>query len=95
MKEKYVNDDNPHFKYAMQYLMLDLYRRGVIVPESYDNLRIDAVHQIENWILSWIQRKLLYEKAKEEEKEQVIRTCQTLMQLEDYVRIIEVEELPF
>jgi hypothetical protein len=40
--------------------MLDLYRKGVIVPESYDNLRIDAVVELENWVLSWIQRKLLY-----------------------------------
>ena len=66
MREKYVSDENPHFKLAFQSLMLDLYRKGVIVPESFDNLRMDAVTELENWVLSWIQRKLLYEKAKEE-----------------------------
>jgi hypothetical protein len=46
MKEKYLNDDNNHFKFALQYLMLDLYRRGVIAPNSYDNLRMDAIIEI-------------------------------------------------
>jgi|LakMenEpi03Aug12_release.lakeMendotaPanAssembly.Ray.scaffolds.fasta_scaffold1802048_1 hypothetical protein len=64
MKDKYVTDENPHFRYSFQALMLDLYRKGIIVPESYDNLRMDAVIELENWVLSWIQRKLLYEKAK-------------------------------
>ena len=63
IKEKYLSETNPHFRYALQFLMLDLYRRGVIAPDSYDNLRMDAVIEIENWMLSWIQRKLLYEKA--------------------------------
>lgn len=65
MKDKYVTDENAHFRYAFQSLMLDLYRKGVIVPESYDNLRMDAVIELENWVLSWIQRKLLYEKLRE------------------------------
>lgn len=49
---------------------------------SYDNLRQEAVTELENWTLSWIQRKLLYEKSIEEEKEQIIKTCQVLTQLE-------------
>lgn len=60
-----MTDDDPHFKYGFQALLLDLYRRGVIVPESHDNLRMSAVSELEQWVLSWIQRKLLYEKAKE------------------------------
>jgi hypothetical protein len=46
IKEKYLSEENPHFKYALQYLMLDLYHRGVIVPNSYDNLRMEAVGEI-------------------------------------------------
>jgi len=43
IKEKYLSEDNPHYINALQYLMLDLFRRGVIVPGSYDNLRKEAV----------------------------------------------------
>ena len=53
--------------------MLDLFRRGVIVAGSYDNLRVEAVEEIENWMLSWVQRKIMYEKRVEEEKEQIFR----------------------
>jgi hypothetical protein len=95
IKEKYLSEENSHFVYAFQYILLSLFRRGIIVPGSYDNLRAEAVAEIENWMLSWVQRKLLYEKCKEEEKEQVIKTCEALTELEDYVRVLEVEELPF
>lgn len=95
IREKYLSEDNSHFKNSFQFLLLDLYRRGVIVPGSYDNLRAEAVKELENWTLSWIQRKLLYEKAMEEEKAQIIRTYQALTEMEDYIKIVEVEELPF
>ena len=43
------------------------------MPGSYDNLRVEAVEEIENWMLSWVQRKIMYEKRVEEEKEQIFR----------------------
>lgn len=65
------------------------------MPGSYDNLRTEAVAELESWTLSWIQRKLLYEKAIEEEKAQIIKTYEALGDLEEYIKIVEVEELPF
>ena len=64
--------------------MLRLFRSGVIVPESYSNLREAAVEEIENWVLSWIHRKIIYENLVEEEKNQRREVKSVLDEMGEY-----------
>ena len=64
--------------------MLRLFRSGEIVPGSYNNLRESAVEEIENWVLSWIHRKIIYENLVEEEKSQRSQMKSVVDEIEQY-----------
>lgn len=57
-----MNENDNHFKCGLETIMLKLFRNGTIVPKSYDNLRQEAVEEIEKWVIGWIHRKILYGK---------------------------------
>ena len=69
--------------------MLKLFREGVIVSQSYNNLRIEAVEEIEKWVIGWIHRKMNYGQLVEEEEAQILKTEDVIKELEDYKRMID------
>lgn len=43
IKNTYLNEHDSHFANGLEAVMLKLFRSGVIVPQSYTNLRYEAV----------------------------------------------------
>lgn len=66
VRDQYLSDSDSHFLLAMQYLFLDLFRKGIITRGSHTNLRQEAVDVIQEWALGWIRRKISYETVKQE-----------------------------
>jgi hypothetical protein len=51
--------------------MLRLYRKGVIVDGSFNNMREEAVDQLEKWVMGWIHRQIICRNLEEEERHQL------------------------
>lgn len=72
MRDFYLNENDSHLRNGLLTVMLKLFRNGTIVPHSFDNLRQEAVDEIEKWVIGWIHRKIIYGKLQEDNENQTL-----------------------
>jgi hypothetical protein len=72
-----------HFQNGLEVVILKLHHIGLI-PNGSNELSEEAINEVEKWVIGWIQRKMMYQKLVEEEKNQMMVVYDVLKQIQDY-----------